>query len=70
MNSAWTIDENKNISTHYVFSQLILNDAAQWIKAFTHIGFFAVKMITTLICEMNDAAHLRSSFKNEAFTGW
>ena len=68
--AAAAVDEDKGIAAHHLAAQFIVYNATEAVKAFTHVGLPAVKMIAPLIGEMNDAAHLTSAFKNAALTGW
>src|SRR5476649_2212005 len=64
------IDKDKNVAVQHTFAQLIADNAAQAVKAFAHIGFFAVQVMTPGISQGNNAAHANNSFKYDAATGW
>lgn len=63
------VDEDKGIAIRHGLTELGGDDATQGIKAFAHVGLFAVEMVAAQLREMQQTTHDRSSFKNEAGTG-
>jgi len=57
------VDENKSIALRNLPAQLIEDDAAQQVEAFTHIGFFSIEVISSVVTQRNKAAHDNSSFR-------
>lgn len=60
---AGLIDENKGIALGNLSPQFIKDDAAQQVKPFTHIGLFAVQMVSPMIAQHDQATHASSSLR-------
>ena len=62
-------DEDERVTIGDPFPKLAGDNATERIKPFTHVGLFAVKMISPLCGDGQQTAHDRNDFKNSALTG-
>jgi hypothetical protein len=60
---AGLVDEDEGIALCDLAAQLIEDDTTQQVKAFAHIGLFAVKVIGPVIAQHDQAAHDSSSLR-------
>jgi hypothetical protein len=66
--SSWAINKYECIATRDSFFQFIVNNAAQRIDAFAHVGFLVVNEVLPMLAQLKNGTQGNNSFKKAALT--